>query len=192
VRIKNIMANAKKVEEVKMLGDKLARAKALFITDYRGLTHQQLEALRKVLKKVDAEYVVAKNTLLKIAINESFKASKLQGSKESIANLEKELNNPTATLLAYGNEVAPIKELSSFIKTNMLPKVKIGIFGGNVATEADFKKLAALPTREVLLATLAIRLNGPIQGLHRAMQWNLQKLVLALEAVKGKKNIVTN
>lgn len=47
--------NQKKVDAVAMLKQKLEKAKALFITEYRGLTHQQLESLRKTLKKVEAE-----------------------------------------------------------------------------------------------------------------------------------------
>lgn len=173
------MQKAQKIEAVKLLKDKIGKSKALFFTDYKGITHQQLEGLRKALKKVEAEYVVAKNTLLE-------KAIELSGSKASEA-LKKELNNPTATLLAYGDEIAAIKELATFIKNTSLPKIKLGVFAGNVVSSADFTKLASLPTRDVLLATLVGRLSGPLYGLHNAMSWNIRKLVYALDAIKGKK-----
>jgi len=178
--------NQKKVDVVASLKDKLGKAKALFVTEYRGLTHQQLEKLRKSLKKVEAEYVVAKNRLLKIAMHELKNATCLPARQE-MRELEGALENPTATLFAFGDEIAAIKTLSDFIKTAQLPTVKIGIFSGSLATEADFKKLAALPSREILLATLASRLQGPVTGLHYALRYNLQRLAVAVEGVKNKK-----
>lgn len=173
------MPNQKNVDAVKNLTEKLGKAKSVFLTDYRGLTHQQLEQLRRALKKVEAEFLVAKNTLIKIAL----KANKMADSEK----IETELNNPTATLVSYGDDIAAIKVLSDFIKKVQLPKVKLGLFGGKLATLADFNKLASLPTRDVLIATLAARLKSPIFGLHYGLKWNLNKLVYALIAVKAKK-----
>lgn len=173
------MPNQKNIDAVKSLTEKLKKARSVFLTDYRGLTHQQLEQLRRALKKVEAEFLVAKNTLIKIAL----KANKVADSDK----IEAELNNPTATLVAYGDEIAAIKVLSDFIKKIQLPKVKLGLFDGKLATVADFDKLAALPTRDILLATLAARLKSPITGLHYSLKWNLNKFVYALNAVKSKK-----
>lgn len=176
----------KKIDEVGMLRGKLEKTKVLFFADYQGLTHKQLEELRKTLKKVEAEFLVAKNRLLKIALRESKNAVlEAQGVLE---HLEKALEKPTAAFLAYGDEIAPIKALAAFIKTAQLPKIKQGMFGGKPATDKEFQTLATIPTREVLLATLAMRLQSPIYGLHYAMRWNLQKLVIALDNVKNKKS----
>lgn len=176
------MPSQKKIDQVTILKDKLAKARAFFLADYRGLKHQQLENLKKSLKKADSEFVVAKNTLLKLALKEDTRME-----NAGMQELEKELKNPTATLFAYSDEIAPIKTLSEFMKVNQLPKIKIGFFEGKIVSEADFLNLASLPTKDVLLATLAMRLNGPIYGLHRAMQWNLQRLVVALDQVAKKK-----
>lgn len=179
-QIKKISAKRqKKVDSVTVLKDKLTRAKSLFLTEYRGLTHQQMELLRKGLKKAEAEFVVAKNTLLAKAIE--------QLDNETMKQLTPELKNPTATLLAFGDEITAIKALSTFIKNVQLPKVKVGLFAGKLATEADFQNLANLPTRDVLLTTLAMRLKSPLYGLHYALRWNLQGLVTVLNNVKEKK-----
>ncbi|MCJ7740661.1 50S ribosomal protein L10 [Candidatus Microgenomates bacterium] len=174
------MPTQRKTDQVKLLKDKLSRAKAIFLAEYRGLTHQQLEQLRRALKKVEAELVVAKNTLVKIALSEN----KFAQSDD----LAKELKNPTATLFIYGDEIAPIRELAKFMKTLQLPKIKIGVFSGKLANEADFQKLATIPTREILLATLVGRLNSPIQGLHSALSWNIQRLVTVLGNVNRNKS----
>lgn len=175
----------KKIDNVAALKDKLAKTKALFLTDYRGMTHTQMETLRKALKKVQAEFVVAKNTLLKIAMKQCNNLPTQAG--DIMLQLEKELKNPTATLLAFGDEMAAIKELAFFIKNTQLPKIKLGFFAGKLATEADFTKLSALPSREILLATLVARLQSPISGLHYALSWNMRQLVTVLSNVKGKK-----
>lgn len=173
------MPSAKKIEDVKELNDKVARAKSFFFTEYKGLTHQQLETLRKALKKVQAEYIVAKNTLLSIALKNN--------NTPDADKLDAELKNPTATLFAFGDDIAAIKELSKFVKAVQLPKIKAGIFGGKMATAADFQKLANVPSREVLLATLLIRIQSPLYGLHYGLNWNLSKLVVSLNNVKSKK-----
>lgn len=174
--------NPKKADAVEKLAQKLQKAKTFFLTDYRGLTHQQLETLKKALKKVEGEFVVAKNTMLRIAMK---KNAKMENA--TMQELDNELKNPTAALFAYGDEIAAIKELAKFIKSTQLPKIKIGFFAGNKATAADFTKLASLPTRDILLATLAARLKSPIYGLHYAMSWNLRKLVTVLGNIKDKK-----
>ncbi len=175
--------NPKKTDTIAKLSDKFGKAKAFFLADYRGLTHQQLETLKKSLKKVEGEFVVAKNTLLNKALN----IEHLTFNKETKEKIAEELKNPTAAFFAYKDEIAAIKEFANFIKTTQLPKINIGFFAGKVALGEDFQKLASLPTRDILLATLAIRLKSPIYGLHRALNWNLQRLVTVLENVKNKK-----
>lgn len=175
----------KKIAEVGALVEKLEKTKLLFLADYQGLTHKQLEDLRKQLKKVKGEILVTKNRLLKIAIKETKNAA--FAAEDTVAHLEKMLEKPTAAILAYGDEIEPIKALAAFIKTTQLPKIKSGMFGGKPATDTDFKTLSHLPSRDVLLATVAMRLKGPLYGLHYALRWNLQGLVTALDNVKSKK-----
>lgn len=179
------MPSQKNKDAVKILKEKLGRASSLFFTDYRGLTHRQLEQLRKALKKVQAEYIVAKNTLLKIALKEE----KIEGiDNDMVTKLAQHLEEPTATLLTYGDEISAFKELDTFINTAQIPRIKIGFFSGKIATEQDFKRIALLPTREVLLATLVARLKSPLFGLHNAIRWNLAQLVYTVDAVAKKKN----
>ena len=61
---KKTTTKAKKVQVVAEISEKVAKAKGLIFTNYQGLTHQQLERLKKQLRTVDAELVIAKNTLL--------------------------------------------------------------------------------------------------------------------------------
>lgn len=170
------MATQKKIDTVAELTDKLSRAKAFVLTDYRGLKHKQLEELHKLLIKVEGEFVVAKNRLFKRAL----------GDKAN--DLESHLHETTALLFSYADEVSPLRELLKFFKIAGYGRAKVGIFGGQLFGEADVARLASLPTRQALLGQLVNQLNAPIQGLHYALSWNMTKLVYALDAIKQVKN----
>ena len=169
------MATQKKIDTVAELTDKLSRAKAFVLADYRGLKHKQLEELHKLLKKSGGEFVVAKNRLFKRALGDKAK------------ELESHLHETTALLFNYADEVAPLKELLKFFKIAGFGKAKAGVFGGQLFSEADVTRLSTIPPRQTLLAQLAGQLNAPIQGLHYAMNWNLQKLVYGLNAIVENK-----
>ncbi|MBI5449059.1 50S ribosomal protein L10 [Candidatus Gottesmanbacteria bacterium] len=169
------MATQKKIDTVTELTDKIAKAKSMVLTDYRGLKHKQLEELRRTLKKTQGEFVVTKNRLLRKALG------------DKALTIDAALNQSTATLFAYADEVAPLKDLLKFFKTAGMGIAKGGFLGASSLTESDIAKLANLPSRQMLLARLAGQLNAPIQGLHRALSWNINTLVWALDAVKNKK-----
>lgn len=178
------MATQKKIDTVAELTDKLAKAKAFVLADYRGLKHKQLEELRKLLKKVEGEFVVAKNRLFKRALRENSG----QALEDTAKELETHLHQTTALLFSYADEVAPLKELLKFFKVAGFGKAKAGVFGGQLFGEADVTRLSTIPPRQMLLSQLAGQLNAPIQGLHYALSWNMTKLVYALNAVKESKN----
>ena len=170
------MATQRKIDAVKELTDKASRATSIVLADYRGLKHKQLEELRRALKKTDADFAVTKNRLFAKALGDKAKS------------IEGQLKQSTAALFAYADEVAPLTILLKFFKTAGFGKAKGGLLGDKVLTEADVATLSALPARPILLGKLAAQLNAPIQGLHYALNWNLNKLVWALNAVKQTKN----
>jgi len=165
----------KKTETVVALTDKVAKAKSIMLVEYQGIKHKQLEELRRNLKKSNAEFTIAKNRLLKRALGDKAKP------------IESLLEQPNASLFAYEDEVAPLKELMKFFKAVGFGKVKGGLLGNIALTETEATRLSTLPTREALLGMLVRQLNAPIQGLHYALSWNINKLAWALNAIKEKK-----
>lgn len=165
----------KKIETVANLTEKLAKAKSVVFADYRGLKHKQLEDVRKVLKKLQSELVIVKNRLLLRSLGEKSKGA------------ESSLNEPTAALFSYEDEVAPIKELLKYFKTSGAGKAKGGFLGTTALTQSEVERLAALPARKELLSQLAGQLQAPLSGLHYALSWNINKLVWGLNAVKEQK-----
>ncbi len=167
----------KKEGLVAELVEKVEKAKGIVFTQYQGLTHLQLEALKKALKKEDAEFVAAKNTLI---------LRSLEGKMDVTSEKEK-FTQPTAALFIYNDIIAPLKQLTKTIKEFKLPVIKFGILEGKIISDKDVVKLASLAPLPVLRAQLLGQMKAPISGLHRSLNWNLQKLVLTLNAIKEKK-----
>ncbi len=172
------MPNQRKIDIVKNISDKLARAKSLVFTDYRGLTHKQLEGLKKALKKAEAEFLVIKNTLLTKAMFQSGFTNDLS------PNTNHQIDGPTAVLFSYADEIAPLKILAKAIKSFSLPHIKLGFWANKELSVADVNRLITLPTKDALLGQLAAQMKSPLYGLHRALSWNTQKLVLVLSQIK--------
>lgn len=168
----------KKQQLVARLSESLGKAKGLVFTNYQGLTHKQLEELKKAIKPLDADFSITKNTLLKIALEQ--KDLKIQD--------EKSFEGPTGTLFLFGDVIEPLKKLAKTIKDFNLPTIKFAILDGKITSADDVLKLSTLPSREVLLSQLASGLKSPIFGLHRALNWNLQKLVMTLKQIENSKN----
>lgn len=160
---------------VTKLTEKVEKSKGIIFTNYQGLTHLQIERIKKATKKFQAEYVTTKNTLLKKALGD-----KINSEKDKF-------EQPTATLFIYDDIAQPLKELVKIIKELSLPKIKFGIFEGKIITEGEVTKIAALPPLPTLRAQLLGQMKAPISSLHRALSWNTTKLVLTLNAIKDKK-----
>lgn len=160
------MPNQKNTNIVADLTEKIGRAKSVVLTDYRGLTHKQSEELHKAVKKAGGEFVIAKNSLLKISGG------------------YKDLTGPTGALLAYEDELAPLKELFKTVKTLGLPKVKLGFIGSHQYSDTEIEAIAKLPGQDTLRAQVVGTLSSPLQGLVYSLNYNVQKLVYVLGQIK--------
>ena len=168
----------KKEALVAELSEKVQKSKGIIFTNYQGLTHKQLESFKKELKKMDAEFVATKNSLLLIAL----------GDKIDRDAQKDKFTKPTGTLFIYNDIVDPLKQLAKIIKELNLPTVKFGLVEGSVLTDAEVAKIATLPPLPVLRARVLGQMKAPIQGLHRALNWNLQSLVMTLNAIAKTKS----
>jgi large subunit ribosomal protein L10 len=139
-----------KVASVTELKSRLDGMKTVVLTEYRGLTVQQLSDLRKQLRAVAAEYKVVKNRLARLAIQSS-----------RLEELGRYLTGPTGVVFSKEDPVAVAKALQTFAKANQALAIKAGYVEGQMLPPAELKALADLPSREQLRA----RLVGAIQGI---------------------------
>lgn len=143
-----------------------------------GLKVAQIQELKRNVKNESGEFMVVKNTLLNLALRKlGFKIPE---------NIKFEF--PTAILLSFKDEVAPLKKLAEFAKIGELPKLRFGFLGKDYLAEDRVIELSKVPTREILIGKMLSSLNSPTQGMVYALQGNLQKLVTVLNNYKEKIN----
>ena len=171
------MPTAAKELTIAELTEELGRVQGTIVTDYRGLTVQQITDLRRRLRKVGAKYQVAKNTLFRIAL-----------SKAELPDLGDMLEGPSALIFAEGDPVEATKTLMAFVKElrKDMPTVKGGLLGNRVMTPADVSSLATLPPREQILANLLGTLQSPAANVVTLIGAVLQNLVGTIEAYQDK------
>ena len=107
------MPNTKNINQVDQLTDKLAKAKAIYFTEYHGLNVESITELRREFSRNDIEFKVAKNTLIKLAAENN----KLDG-------LSPYLSGSTAIAISYEDPAGPARVLKQFKKEHELPKLK--------------------------------------------------------------------
>jgi large subunit ribosomal protein L10 len=168
------MKRTDKEQLVVELKEKIEGAKALYYTDFTGLNVKRMTELRRRFRKAGVEYVVIKNTLALRAVNESG----LVGER---------LKGPTGLVMAT-DPVEAAKILTDFAKTNdQRPAVKGGLFNGASIDAAQVKRLAAMPSREQMLAELGAGLQSPLRAMLGALSGLLTNFAGALEALKTQK-----
>lgn len=172
------MSKAAKAALKESLAERLVKAKAAMIAEYRGLKVEDITRLRVKLREVKAEFKVVKNRVAKVAIRESV---------PDMAPMSDKLKGPVGVVLVYGDPAAVAKSLVEFAKDNEKFVVTGGVFDGQALEPKDLKAIADLPSREVLLAQIVGSLVSPHRGLLGVLSGVQRQLVTVLNAIKDKK-----
>ncbi|HET7922914.1 MAG TPA: 50S ribosomal protein L10 [Gammaproteobacteria bacterium] len=168
------MKRADKDQLIAELKDKMAGASTLYYTDFTGLNVKNMTELRRRLRKAKVEYVVIKNTLALRAVEEA-------------GLLKQPLRGPTGIVLAQ-DALTAAKVLADFAKENdEKPVVRGGLMDGKVLEAAQVKKLAALPSREQMLAELGAGLQSPLAAFAGALNGLMYMFAGALDALKTQR-----
>lgn len=170
------MPRPEKVATVEDLHDRLSRARAVVLLDYRGLTGPDMTALRRFTRRQGVELRVVKNTLTRIAT---------QGTRAE--GLAAALVGTNAVLWGEGDPALPFRIARECARRYPQIKVKGGVFDGVSVSAGEADWYATLPTREELLGQLAGALAGPMRGLAVALSGVMRKLAVALTEVGKKK-----
>lgn len=163
---------AQKQETVEQLKAALDNATITVVADYRGLTVAEMTELRRELRKEKARFIVAKNTLTKhVTKNSDLKA------------LDPVLKGPTALLVGQGDQVAPVKALTTFLSKHKKTENEIrgGYLDGKLLSRAEVEQLAKLPPLEELRGKLVGAINSPLAGIVGAISSPQRALVNVLD-----------
>ena len=164
-----------KVEAIEAVGTKIAASHDFIFTDYRGLTVEQITALRAQLRAKNAEYHIVKNNFARIAFerNKFPDVSSLLVGPTAVAFTQDDSNEVAKILLDFG------KETSVKLKGGLVDKA----FYDTRMMEAFSK----LPGKSQLLSMLMSAMNAPLQNLVYVLNAVPTKLVRTLKAVADKK-----
>lgn len=166
---------ADKVQAVSDMKTRLQESAAIIVTEYRGMTVNDLAALRTSLAKGGTDYKVIKNTLATIA-------AKDVGMEDLLSLLE----GPTAWAFVSGDVVVAAKEIADFAKRQPALVIKGAVLEGRLLEAEAARKLSTLESREVLLAKAAGMFITPIQQAANLFAAPFNKLGAALVALKDK------
>ncbi len=171
------MNKVEKGIEVADLHDKFSKAKVAIIAEYSGLPVADLSELRNKLRQVKGEFKVVKNTLARRAVD---------GTPLSTAG--EQFRGPVGIGLGYDDPIEPTRVLHRFAAQQEKLKIRWAMLDGKTLSREEVKRVADLPSKDVLLAQLVNRLKSPINGLVWDLKGILNKLVYALSAVKDQKS----
>ncbi len=144
------------VNEIK---EKLNNASSLVLVDYRGLTVEQDTELRKKLRAEGVEYKIYKNSAVRFAVA----GTEFEGITEFLAG-------PTAVAISYEDATAGSRILAEAAKTIEALEFKAGVIEGTVYDTEAMKKVASIPSREVLLSKLLGSWKSPMASFARVIK----------------------
>ena len=171
------MPNNKNVKSVEILTEKMSKAKSVYFTDYLGLDVLEITKLRKEFFAKDIEFMVVKNTLLKIASNNN-----------KISLSEELFSGATAIAISYEEPVAAAKVIKDFNKDYDLPSVKGILFEGDYLPAEEFNKIASLPSNEESITKFAMMIKSPMQNLAMMLKSPMSDFVNLLNSIKESKS----
>lgn len=167
------MARKDKAVTLEALEADFRDSTAVLLTEYRGLSVAAMKKLRRSLGD-GASYVVAKNTLLKLAAD-----------RAGVEGLAPMLQGPSALAFVTGDAVDAAKAIKNFSKENAKLVIKGGFLDGKVLSAAEVQKLADLESREVLLAKLAGAMKAKMAQAAALFAAPASKTVRTIEALRA-------
>ncbi len=169
------MPTEAKIAEVAELREEIANARTMIVSEYRGLTVKEIAEIRRALSKQDVKYRVIKNRLMKIAAADTVGTA-----------LDPLLIGPTA--IAFGtDEAGTAKAVIDATRPYKIVRITGAVLGDKAIDADAVTRLAALPSREVLLARLAGGMQAPVGTLAGLFVAPLRNLGYALAQVAEQK-----
>jgi large subunit ribosomal protein L10 len=170
------MPTEAKREMVSRLTERLAASPAAIVSDYRGLTVAEISALRATLGEQGIAYHVVKNRLMKIAATAAGRGELLEL-----------LDGPTALAFGSGDETATAKAFVEATRRYRQVAIRGAILGDRRIDEAGLRRLATLPSREVLLALLAGAMASPLATTAGLLAAGLRNLGAGLRQLEARR-----
>ena len=168
------MPNKRNIAQLKDLKDVFSKATSVYFTEYQGLSVGEITKLRAEFFKSNIDFKVAKNTLLKMVIDD--------GKYPDINHV---LKGNTAIAVSYDEPVSPAKVLKRFLNDHELPKVKGILIDQEYFGPEVFDKLSKMESKDALLGQFISLLKTPLQNLASTLNAPIQNMVGVLTNIKN-------
>ncbi len=163
-----------KHEQVAAIAEKLDAHNTIYLTDYIGLTVEEVTKLRRAFRAAGVQYKVFKNTMIRRAMEDKGGFDELYG----------QLSGPTA--MAFTNDPAgPAKVIKKFLSEvdKDLPRFKGAFIDGAIFDESQLEMLSSLKSRDELLGDIMGLLMAPLSNVVAGLQAQGSTLVGAVKAI---------
>ncbi|MEA3334912.1 MAG: 50S ribosomal protein L10 [Chloroflexota bacterium] len=165
------ISREKKEQLVEQYVELLNNSQAIVLTDYRGMSVQEIQDLRKEMRERDAQVQVVKNTLIKMALE-----------RTGMPVPEEHLTTPTAIAYMPDDIATAAKVLFAAAKASNVLEIKAAILEGQVLDAEGAMSLRDLPTRIEVRAQLLGSIQSPASELARTIEAPANELYRTLEA----------
>ena len=169
------ITRAEKGEILKSYVELLSRAQGLVFTEYRGMSMKNLNAIRAALRAAKGTYTITKNTLFKLALQES-----------GFPIPEDMLLGPTAVAVAFDNVGTVTKAVLARQKEDEMLVLKGAIMGQTIFRADQLEALSTLPTLDEARASFIGTLQQPASLLVGLLSQPAQGLAGVLKAYTDK------
>ena len=170
------MPNAENVQMLEDIKADIDGAGAMWVVDYRGLTVKDIQGLRRQIREADAEMKVYKNTIMHLALKET-----------DGPDLDSILAGPSAFVFTGEDPVASAKVLKEFSKSNEALEIKGGMMDGQFLDVEQVMAVAALPSREELIAKLLGTISTPLVKTVRVLNGPMEAFARVLGQIAEQK-----
>ncbi|MFR1672608.1 MAG: 50S ribosomal protein L10 [Candidatus Gastranaerophilaceae bacterium] len=165
-----------KSEKVDAIKAKIEKAQVAIVTEYKGLSVEEITNLRRSLQKEGGDYMVTKNTLAKLAV---------KGTDYEV--LTETFKGPIALAFGFEDQVSPAKAVAKFIKDTKKGVILGAALDGKLLSAAETEALAKLPSKEELIAKILGSINSPASGIANSVNAVMSQLTRAMAAVRDQK-----
>ena len=162
---------------VSEISEIVGKSTAVFLTDYSGISVEDINDLRNQFRNEGVNYKVFKNTLFKRALDESGKYEKLADH----------LVGMTGFAFAEDNPVAPAKIIKKYFDKNKKLSLKACYIEGEYFDGNSLDTLASLPSKNDLVASIIGSINAPASGIVGAINAVMRDLVSVIDEVAKTK-----
>ena len=166
----------KKVDRIQQLESLVNESSAIYLAEYIGMDVENMNALRNIFHENGVKIQVAKNTLMKIALNNT-------GIKE----LDPYLDGPNIFAFGADDPTAPAKLIFKFAKDNNRPQLKSCIFEGHLYGPNEIEAIKDLPTRDEAIAALIGQMQAPLIQFVGLLNEIVRSFLGVLEAIIREK-----